>query len=132
MALFWLGFEMNSAFDSAFEKCDAGLKAAFGSEVRLHVGGDVKVVLAELDRSPSIERFAVRGNDSITGRLNERILITFLQADVPADVSGVRIELDGDLWKLADPVAVDGDVEYLLVKEAAASSAGADSTFLNT
>lgn len=124
---------MNSAFDSAFEKCDAGLKAAFGCSVNLWVGGQLAAVTAEVERDPSLERFsAARGKGAVSQRMNEQVMITFLQKDVPADYSRVRVELDGKMWRLTDPVAVDGDLSFLLVQEIDGEKAGdAGKAFIN-
>lgn len=109
---------------------DQLLMQTFGTECQLIVrpGAEPVLIMVELQQNLTAQQLGEKGRCGNGHRLSQVKLGTMNDDVVPADLNAARLVIEGVPYVLTEPVAESGDVEFLLLPEAAATSAGSRTT----
>ncbi len=122
-----------SAFDALMAEVDQLLMQTFGTECQLIVrpGAEPVLIMVDLQQNLTAQQLGEKGRGGNGHRLSQVKLGTMNEDVVPADLNAARLVIEGVPYVLTEPVAESGDVEFLLLPEAAEGAGGnASSTFL--
>ncbi|MBB1489388.1 hypothetical protein [Oceanospirillum sediminis] len=129
------------SFDSEFNRLMAGadqmLMDRFGTECAWLKTSDPPDtepirILVDLETGLTAQELGERGRAANGSRVNQMTLGTFLVKDLPADLTQVVLIVNGQRYRLTEPVDNGGEIECLLLPDIPTDQSGSKtSSFLN-